>query len=147
MTPMTEYDIEFYWQEQTVYWEGDRGFLFLGAWGIEPIMTFVPDAAGWAYLPDWLSNRRDLVLQRLRDCPDHVVVEDPEYALMWQRDPKFYASRELTKGQTDPKFRIADLGTNKVVRDKAIPRDPHSVFLPVEPPPPSRWRRWFHRDP
>lgn len=74
--PMPDYEIEFRWKEEVVYWEGERGAVFPGGWGVDPPVTIVPDATTWdRAVPEWLRGRRDEVVQRLRDQPDHVVKE------------------------------------------------------------------------
>ena len=40
--------------------------MFAGAWGVEPIETYVPDDENWdRVMPEWLIGRRDLVVGRL----------------------------------------------------------------------------------
>jgi hypothetical protein len=71
------YDIEMRWKEEVIYWEGDRGVLFGAAWGVEPPVLFVPSPQIWHdSMPDWLRDRRDEVLERLRDHGDHVLAEE-----------------------------------------------------------------------
>ena len=36
-----DYEIEFRWKEEVVYWEGARGCVFSAA-GVEPVITVVP---------------------------------------------------------------------------------------------------------
>ena len=72
------FEIQFRWKEEVIYWEGERGFVFDGAWGVEPIETYVPDEQNWdSVMPDWLVGRRDLVVERLVANPSHVVRADP----------------------------------------------------------------------
>lgn len=71
------FGIEFRRKEQVVYWEGDQGCVFQGGRGVDPLVTVVPDASTWdRAVPNWLQGRRDEVLERLRDQPDHVVREE-----------------------------------------------------------------------
>jgi len=71
------YEIEFRWKEEVIYWEGSRGAVFPGAWGVEPLVTIVPDEATWdRVVPSWLRGRREEVLARLRAQPGHVVHEE-----------------------------------------------------------------------
>ncbi len=67
------YAIEHRWKEEVIYWEGDQGFLFDGGWGSEPLTLYVPDAETRStVLPDWLRDRRELVLSRLADRGDRL---------------------------------------------------------------------------
>jgi hypothetical protein len=71
------FEVEFRWKEQVIYWEGDRGCVFEGAWGVDPLVTIVPDASTWdRVVPDWLRGRRDEVFERLRGQPGHVLREE-----------------------------------------------------------------------
>jgi hypothetical protein len=71
------FEVEFRWKEQVIYWEGDRGCVFVGAWGVDPLVTVVPDASTWDRVaPDWLQGRHDEVCERLRGQPGHVVREE-----------------------------------------------------------------------
>jgi hypothetical protein len=72
-----DYEIEFRWKEQVVYWEGSRGIVFPGGWGVDPIETVVPDADTWdRAVPVWLKGRHDEVVERLRADVRHVVQEE-----------------------------------------------------------------------
>ena len=72
------YAIEHRWKEELIYWEGCRGFLFDGGWGVDPPALYVPDAATWPEaVPEWLRDRRDVVLARLAERGDRIV-ETPE---------------------------------------------------------------------
>ena len=74
---MTDYEVEFRWKEEVVYWEGSRGCVFPGSWGTDPPTTVVPDATTWdRAVPDWLRGRHDEVLGRLRADKRHVVHEE-----------------------------------------------------------------------
>jgi len=74
---MSDFEIEFRWKEEVIYWEGRRGVVLLGGWGVDPPVTYVPDLATWdRVVPDWLRGRHDDVVQRLRDEPGHVVEEE-----------------------------------------------------------------------
>ena len=71
------FDLEFRWKEELVYWEGDRGCVFEGGWGVQPPVTVVPDASTWdRVVPEWLRGRRDEVCERLRAEPGHVLREE-----------------------------------------------------------------------
>ena len=129
---MPEYEVEFYWKEEMVYWEGDRGFVFDGAWGREPISTVVPDPTSWEHLPEWLRDRRELVLQRLRDCPGHAVVED-QYSLSDLQSGR----REIARGRRPAQFHIADMGTASQYGVESASDEQRSISPPVEAPPPS----------
>jgi hypothetical protein len=66
MTSDASFEVQFRWKEETIYWEGDRGFVFDGAWGVDPIQTFVPNHEKWdRVMPDWLVGRRDVVVGHL----------------------------------------------------------------------------------
>lgn len=70
------YSVEHRWREQVLYWEGDRGFLFDGGWGVHPAALYVPSPDVWLeVMPEWLRHRRDEVLARLRMTGD-TLVED-----------------------------------------------------------------------
>ena len=71
------FEIEFRWKEEVIYWEGSRGVVFPGAWGVEPIVTIVPDIVTWdRKTPPWLRGRHDEVIERLRSDAGHVVREE-----------------------------------------------------------------------
>lgn len=71
-----DFEIEFRWKEEVVYWEGSRGVVFPGGWGSDPIVTTVPDADAWdRAVPGWLLGRHDQVVDRLRADSRHVVNE------------------------------------------------------------------------
>ena len=81
VTGPSEYSIEFRWKEEVVYWEGDHGFVFDGGWGVDPPVTYVPDAETWdAVVPGWLQGRHGEVVGRLRARQDHRVVETPDFS-------------------------------------------------------------------
>jgi hypothetical protein len=92
-----EYEVEFRWKEEVVYWEGDQGFLFDGGWGTQPHVTYVPDEDGWELLPTWLASRRAIVLDRLRRTEGHVVTEDAGYAARWRTEPEDLRAREMRR--------------------------------------------------
>jgi hypothetical protein len=72
--------IEYRWKQEVVYWEGDRGFIFDGEWGVEPMVTYVPDDESWDILvPEWLRGRRKEVVARLEDEEGYVVNDDPTF--------------------------------------------------------------------
>lgn len=77
------FEVEFRWKEEIVYWEGPDGFLFDGGWGVSPAVTYVPAAALWSeVMPDWLRERRDVVVARL-GRPGTVVVDDEVGGSTW----------------------------------------------------------------
>jgi hypothetical protein len=72
-----KYEIEFRWKEQVIYWEGERGAVFPGGWGVSPVVTYVPDALAWdRCVPVWLRGRRDEVIANLRAESGHVLAEE-----------------------------------------------------------------------
>lgn len=78
MSSTDDFEIEFRWKEEVIYWEGDRGVFFAGGWGVDPPVTHVPDADAWDRLvPAWLRGRHADVVARLRADPRHVVCEYP----------------------------------------------------------------------
>ena len=47
----------FRWREEVIYWEGSRGVVFPGAWGVSPFVTVIPDATTWdKRVPSWLRG-------------------------------------------------------------------------------------------
>lgn len=75
-----EYEVEFRWKEQVVYWEGGRGYVFPGGWGVSPPVTYVAAGDAWdRVMPEWLKGRRDEVVRRLEDEAGHTVQIDPGY--------------------------------------------------------------------
>jgi hypothetical protein len=79
--PADDYQIEFRWKEEVVYWEGDQGFVLDGGWGVDPPVTYVPDPATWdSVVPGWLRGRQQQVVGRLRGRPNHRVIETPDYS-------------------------------------------------------------------
>jgi hypothetical protein len=71
------FEVEFRWKEQVVYWDGNRGCVFEGGWGVDPVVTVVPDDSTWdRVVPEWLRGRRDEVCERLRSQPGHVLQEE-----------------------------------------------------------------------
>jgi len=84
-----EYDIEFRRKEEVIYWEGHRGCLFLGGWGVDPPTTVVPDAGTWdRAVPAWLVGRHDEVVARLRADPRHLVIEERDDSSVIPRFPE-----------------------------------------------------------
>ncbi|MGD0808716.1 MAG: hypothetical protein ABSA91_03300 [Acidimicrobiales bacterium] len=79
------YRVEFRWKEEVIYWEGDRGFVFDGGWGVSPPVTYVPTPELWdEVVPSWMKGRRDEVVARLRAHPGHVLAETSRYQGGWQ---------------------------------------------------------------
>jgi RimJ/RimL family protein N-acetyltransferase len=75
--PENGYEIDFRWKEQVVYWEGAHGLVFPGGWGVDPVVTVVPDASTWdRAVPEWLRGRHTEVVARLRADARHVVREE-----------------------------------------------------------------------
>jgi hypothetical protein len=71
------YEVEFRWKEEVIYWEGARGVVCDGAWGVDPLVTIVPDPTTWdRKTPAWLHGRHDEIVARLRAHPGHVVREE-----------------------------------------------------------------------
>ena len=71
------YEIEWIWKEVVVYWEGNCGIAFDAGWGVSPGVLYVPSAAIWAQImPDWLAQRRDEVLGRLRAHSGHNIADE-----------------------------------------------------------------------
>lgn len=69
--------IEAVWKELVEYWEGDRGYVFDAAWGVEPGNLYVPAPEDWdAATPEWMNGRRDEIVARLIAFSHHNVVED-----------------------------------------------------------------------
>jgi hypothetical protein len=74
---VADYEVEFRWKEEVIYWEGSRGCAFPGGWGVDPPLTIVPDAQTWdRAVPAWLRGRHHEVTQRLRAEPGHAVAEE-----------------------------------------------------------------------
>lgn len=68
--------IEAVWKELIEYWEGDHGYVFDAAWGVEPGDLYVPAPEGWdASTPEWMNGRRDEIVARLVAFSHHSVVE------------------------------------------------------------------------
>lgn len=77
-----DFEIEFRWKEKVLYWEGSRGVVLPGGWGVSPMVTVIPDATTWDMrVPVWLRGRHDEVVARLRTHPDHVVREERDDSL------------------------------------------------------------------
>ncbi|MFE4951636.1 hypothetical protein ACFQ9V_16180 [Leifsonia sp. NPDC056665] len=66
------------WKEVVEYWEGDCGYVFDAAWGVEPGELYVPAPQDWdAVTPEWMNGRRDEIVARLISRSHHTVVELP----------------------------------------------------------------------
>jgi len=84
-----EFEIEFRWKEQVIYWEGAKGCVFQGAWGVNPLVTIVPDATTWdRVVPPFLLGRHDEVLANLRSDPGHDVREERDDSKSARRIPE-----------------------------------------------------------
>ena len=71
------YEIEWVWKEVVIYWEDGHGFTFDAGWGVTPGVLYIPSAAIWVeVMPEWLRERRDEVMDRLRDHSNHDLMED-----------------------------------------------------------------------
>jgi hypothetical protein len=72
-----DFEIVFRWKEEVIYWEGNEGCIFPGAWGADRLVTIVPDAKTWdRAVPAFLRGRHDEVVARLRAHPNHSVEEE-----------------------------------------------------------------------
>ena len=68
--------VELRWKEEVLYWEDPRGFAFDAGWGSTPPTLYVPTDDLWRrVMPEWLRDRREVVLERLRTGTDHVLQE------------------------------------------------------------------------
>lgn len=75
-----EYEIEFRWKEEVFYWEGHRGLMLDGGWGVTPPVTYVPSEAVWeSVAPEWARGRREMIVARLVARTTHRVVETARY--------------------------------------------------------------------
>lgn len=75
-----DHEVEFRWKEEVVYWEGRRGYVFPGGWGVTPPVTYVPTDDAWdRVMPEWLKGRRNEVVRRLEVEPGHTLRVDPGY--------------------------------------------------------------------
>jgi len=84
-----DFEIEFRWKEQVIYWEGSQGCVFPGGWGVDPPVTIVPDAGIWARaVPTWLRGRHDEVVAKLRADARHVVMEERDDSFAVTRIPE-----------------------------------------------------------
>lgn len=71
------FSIEHRWKEETVYWEGQRGYLFDGGWGVDPPVLYVPGPEIWPdVVPEWMVGRREEIVGRLIAMSGHQVVDD-----------------------------------------------------------------------
>jgi hypothetical protein len=87
--PNGDYEIEFRWKEEVIYWEQPRGCTFPSGWGVDPAVTSVPDASTWdRAVPPWLRGRRDEVVARLRADARHEVREERDDSLVIHRYPE-----------------------------------------------------------
>ena len=72
------------YKETVVYWEGDDGFTFDGAYGVTPPYLYVPSERIWdTVVPPWLRGRRAEVVGRLQAHSHHRLVDtDDGYAVL-----------------------------------------------------------------
>lgn len=78
------FSIEFEWKEVVHYWEGDHGYWFDAGWGASPPHLYIPAPEIWrSCVPDWMQDRRSIIVERLAAHSGHVVTdsmsEDPDY--------------------------------------------------------------------
>ena len=59
-----------------VYWEGCTGYVFDAGWAVDPPL-FIPSAEMWnEVVPDWLQDRRDVIVDRLASLTGFSLRED-----------------------------------------------------------------------
>lgn len=64
-----------------------RGFSLDGGWGVDPLVTFVPDEATWdRVVPEWLKGRKTEVVERLKAEEGHVVKADHGFRALPDRE-------------------------------------------------------------
>lgn len=62
--------------EKLVYWEGDDGFVFDSAWGVNPPIAHVPAGDVWDdVVPAWMVGRRAEIVERLRRHSHQTINE------------------------------------------------------------------------
>lgn len=70
------------------YWEGDHGYVFDAAWGVDPGNLYVPAPEDWdGATPEWMNGRRDEIVARQVGCSQHHIVElEPRVGelLLWR---------------------------------------------------------------
>lgn len=72
--------IQHRWKEEAVCWGPEQGFVFDSGWGVDPMRTYIPSADIWAEsVPEWLRDRRDLVVRLLAATGAVVVDTDTGY--------------------------------------------------------------------
>ena len=77
-----DYEIEFRWKEQVIFWEGSLGCVFPSGWGVDPPVTIVPDAKTRdRTVPPFLQGRHDEVVAKLRADSRHIVKEERDDSL------------------------------------------------------------------
>ena len=66
------------WKEEAVIEdEEQRAFVFECAWGVEPLVAYLPSVADWeTCVPSWLWGRRDEVVRAL-ETVRHIVQDGP----------------------------------------------------------------------
>ena len=61
-----DFEIEFRWKEEIIYWEGMRGCVFPGGWGVDPPVTVVRDAGTWDRAVP--GGSKDAATRSSQDC-------------------------------------------------------------------------------
>jgi hypothetical protein len=70
------FEVEGRWKEEVIYWEGSRGFVFDAAWGVQPLVLYVPSEDEWdSVTAEWMVGRRALIVSRLVERSGHVLRE------------------------------------------------------------------------
>jgi hypothetical protein len=84
VTTSDEWRVAVHDKEMLEYWEGDHGYVFDCAWGVNPGILFVPPASIWDQsVPPWMRGRRDVLVERLRERSGHKVVDDDRLYDNW----------------------------------------------------------------
>jgi hypothetical protein len=92
-------------KELLEYWEGEAGYVFDCAWGVDPPTLFVPRASIWDdSVATWMRGRREIVLDRLRSRSGHEVVDD-------DRSYDDWTTRVLPAGPRP--YRVWTIGENR----------------------------------
>lgn len=68
------------WKESVHYWEGGRGYRFDADWSVTPGVMYVPAPEIWnSCVPDWMEDRREEIVERLRTHSGHEPVDSLSY--------------------------------------------------------------------